>query len=399
MLHGVVSGLGVLVLLIPLPSLGVQPVQIRVGERSDPRIEAAPIGAVRPALPAEVISPELVAVDPQAETYPIVHRLVEAETLGSVAQHYQVPIEVIVWANGLAGERAIYAGQELRIPRVLGVPYVIQPGDTIVSIATQYGVEPAAITLFRPNRIGRDADLVIGAEIFIPGAPLELPRDLTREQLQQLTALATGAIYEDETNLRGGPGRAYPSLGLLESGMQLLPMARFDQWVQVDAGELGVGWVRVDLMALSASAFAALPETHDFPPPPPRWVWPTYGRLTSPFGWRTVPFRGFHDGIDIANRAGTPILAARAGVVYEAGWCRGFGYCVKIDHGGGVVTIYGHLLKQPRVAAGDTVAAGDRIGLMGSTYDRAGGGYSTGVHLHFTIKVQGKAVNPANYLP
>jgi murein DD-endopeptidase MepM/ murein hydrolase activator NlpD len=107
----------------------------------------------------------------------------------------------------------------------------------------------------------------------------------------------------------------------------------------------------------------------------------------------------FHDGLDIANKAGTKVYAARAGTVSEAGWCSGFGYCVKIDHGDGVTTIYGHLLKRPPVRRGEAVSAGDMIGLMGSTYDASGGGYSTGVHLHFTIKVNGKAVNPLKFLP
>jgi murein DD-endopeptidase MepM/ murein hydrolase activator NlpD len=61
--------------------------------------------------------------------------------------------------------------------------------------------------------------------------------------------------------------------------------------------------------------------------------------------------------------------------------------------------VYGHLLKKPPVRPGDVVDMGDFIGLMGSSYDAAGGGYSTGVHLHFTIKVGGKAVDPMKYLP
>ncbi|KPV53506.1 hypothetical protein SE17_09295 [Kouleothrix aurantiaca] len=85
--------------------------------------------------------------------------------------------------------------------------------------------------------------------------------------------------------------------------------------------------------------------------------------------------------------------------MYESGWCSGFGYCVKIDHGGGVVTIYGHMIKKPPVKVGQVVDVGDLIGYMGSTFDRSGGGYSTGVHLHFTVKVNGKAVNPLQFLP
>jgi murein DD-endopeptidase MepM/ murein hydrolase activator NlpD len=85
--------------------------------------------------------------------------------------------------------------------------------------------------------------------------------------------------------------------------------------------------------------------------------------------------------------------------VIEAGWCSGFGYCVKLDHGEGITTIYGHLIKKPPVGVGDSVDVGEVIGYMGSTYDARGGGYSTGVHLHFTIKVNGNAVNPMKFLP
>jgi murein DD-endopeptidase MepM/ murein hydrolase activator NlpD len=121
--------------------------------------------------------------------------------------------------------------------------------------------------------------------------------------------------------------------------------------------------------------------------------------LTSGFGWRSNPFYSFHNGLDFANKAGTGIYAARYGRVFEGGWCSGYGWCVKIDHGNGVQSVYGHLLKKPPVRPGDVVDMGDFIGLMGSSYDAAGGGYSTGVHLHFTIKVGGKAVDPMKYLP
>jgi murein DD-endopeptidase MepM/ murein hydrolase activator NlpD len=128
-------------------------------------------------------------------------------------------------------------------------------------------------------------------------------------------------------------------------------------------------------------------------------VWPTVGDLTSGFGYRNFRVGTFHNGIDIANRKNTPIRAARGGRVVAAGWCSGYGYCVKINHGDGFLTEYGHLASRPNVRNGQQVNAGDRIGLMGSTYDAKGGGYSTGVHLHFTVKLNGKAVNPMRYLP
>jgi murein DD-endopeptidase MepM/ murein hydrolase activator NlpD len=154
--------------------------------------------------------------------------------------------------------------------------------------------------------------------------------------------------------------------------------------------------MHADLLSVLPLTLATVPETNDIPAPPPRWVWPARGTITSTFGPR---WGGFHNGLDVANAAWTPIYAARAGTVTEAGWCRGYGYCVKIAHDSGLATIYGHLIDQPVVARGDAVAAGELIGSMGSTYDRAGGGYSTGVHLHFTITLNGQAVDPLRFLP
>jgi murein DD-endopeptidase MepM/ murein hydrolase activator NlpD len=285
-----------------------------------------------------------------------------------------------------------------------GVPHVIAPDDTLESIAEQFQVSPAAITLFKANGIYGAGPLPIGDEIFIPGAMLRYPPEVLNRYgdehgIAVMKAITAGVVQEAETNLRSGPGRAYPRLELLDAGRQLRPIARHADWVKVDTGAVEGGWVRADLIGLAGPAFDALPETNDFPPPPPRWVWPTRGAITSPFGWRLAPFRSFHDGVDIANAAGTRIYAARGGRVFEAGWCSGFGYCVKIDHGDGLQTIYGHLVAKPSVQAGDEVAAGQRIGSMGSTYDASGGGYSTGVHLHFTIKVGERAVDPLKYLP
>jgi murein DD-endopeptidase MepM/ murein hydrolase activator NlpD len=209
------------------------------------------------------------------------------------------------------------------------------------------------------------------------------------------TAEPAGVIVADETNLRDGPGTDYSRQVQLDRGRQVALRARHDDWLQVEiAGSLG--WVRADLLQIADGLVDSLPVTDDFPPPPPRWVWPARGALSSTFGSR---WGGFHNGIDIANRAWTTIVAARSGQVSEAGWCSGYGYCVKISHGGGVETIYGHMVAKPSVSAGEQVSAGQLIGYMGSTYDRAGGGYSTGVHLHFTVLINGRAVNPLNILP
>jgi murein DD-endopeptidase MepM/ murein hydrolase activator NlpD len=332
------------------------------------------------------------------------HILREGETLGELAAQYHVSVESIFWANDLAASHVFAAGQELRIPRMAGIPHVIEPGETLESIAARFQAQPQAIVLFAPNGLHADQPLPVGREIFVPGGKQTYPEEYLAQHggvagIAEMPAVVAGTVQESETTLRAGPGREYSRLGRLDAGQHLKLLARHESWVKVDTGAGVDGWVRADLLGLSDTALLTLDETNNFPPPPPRWVWPTLGVITSPFGWRSEPWRMFHDGLDIANDAGTKIYSARAGQVFEAGWCRGFGYCVKIDHGAGVTSIYGHLLKRPPVHSGDTVSAGDLIGSMGSTFDASGGGYSTGVHLHFTIKVNGKAVNPLNFLP
>ena len=123
-------------------------------------------------------------------------------------------------------------------------------------------------------------------------------------------------------------------------------------------------------------------------------IWPVSGEITSPFGWRTHPIFGssrFHSGLDIGADYGVPIVAAQSGVVIEAGWIGGYGNTVMIDHGGGIVTLYGHN-QSLAVDVGQSVAQGQVISYCGST------GNSTGPHCHFEVRLNGEPVSPYNYL-
>jgi murein DD-endopeptidase MepM/ murein hydrolase activator NlpD len=113
-------------------------------------------------------------------------------------------------------------------------------------------------------------------------------------------------------------------------------------------------------------------------------------RLTSTFGFRSDPLgmgRRMHSGLDIPGPLGSAVRSTEAGVVSFAGWSGGYGNLVVVDHGGGVKTRYGHLLR-PLVAAGEAVRAGDAVGLLGST------GRSTGPHVHYEVRIGGAAVDP-----
>jgi len=116
---------------------------------------------------------------------------------------------------------------------------------------------------------------------------------------------------------------------------------------------------------------------------------PVSGVITSRFGQRAS---GTHKGLDIATSIGTPVAAAAGGTVIFSGWdSYGLGNCVKISHGNGVVTVYGHCSKL-YVTTGETVQAGEVISAVGST------GNSTGPHLHLEIRVNGVPHNPQLYL-
>jgi murein DD-endopeptidase MepM/ murein hydrolase activator NlpD len=121
---------------------------------------------------------------------------------------------------------------------------------------------------------------------------------------------------------------------------------------------------------------------------------PVPGWTTSGFGYRASPFTGrreFHRAMDIANRAGTPILATADGVVVRSGDGRLKGNRIVVDHGHGMVTVYAHaekLLKD----RGDRVRRGETIALMGSS------GRSTGPHLHYEVHLNGVPVDPEKYI-
>ena len=116
--------------------------------------------------------------------------------------------------------------------------------------------------------------------------------------------------------------------------------------------------------------------------------------FTSAYGVRSDPFRGaaaMHAGIDLASPAGTPIYATADGVIDRAEWFGGYGNMVEIDHGKGIATRYGHM-SRIAATAGQRVKRGDLIGYVGST------GRSTGNHLHYEVRIDGRAVNPLPFL-
>ncbi len=123
------------------------------------------------------------------------------------------------------------------------------------------------------------------------------------------------------------------------------------------------------------------------------WPCPSSTYISDSFGWRIHPIYGYwklHTGTDIAASSGADVVAAAAGKVIMADWYGGYGNCVMIDHGSGIVTLYGHLSGY-NCYSGQEVSRGEVVAFVGST------GNSTGPHLHFEVRINGEYVDPMGY--
>jgi murein DD-endopeptidase MepM/ murein hydrolase activator NlpD len=123
-------------------------------------------------------------------------------------------------------------------------------------------------------------------------------------------------------------------------------------------------------------------------------IWPVQGWVTSGFGFRTNPFTGLtqmHEGIDISNRVGTPIIAPAEGIVSDIGSDWAHGKILVISHGFGMISHYSHLSKV-FVHVGQKIKRGDKIAEVGMS------GKTTGPHLHYEVRLNGIPVNPTRYI-
>ena len=139
----------------------------------------------------------------------------------------------------------------------------------------------------------------------------------------------------------------------------------------------------------SATVYSSNGKHYQYPIPAYNGYKPNSG-----YGYRSSPIAGgteFHTGVDLKATLNTDVIAAESGTVIYAGWRGGYGKCVIIDHGGGYSTLYAHnnVLK---VSVGQTVQRGQVIAGAGTT------GYSTGVHSHFEVRINGQHTNPTGYI-
>ena len=210
----------------------------------------------------------------------------------------------------------------------------------------------------------------------------------TQSDLSSQVADIITQIQDADNSLQDQPPDVTAALAtLLESQEQdLLQQSNQAAW---DAAHVGVGEALIAHILPSGTTISGLILS-----------WPMAGgRVTQPFGPSNLllepplgKYAHFHTGIDIAAPFGTTVTAAAPGVVVAVGHTSiGYGNYVLIGHGGGIMTLYGHLLETD-VTVGATVARGQRIGLEGST------GWSTGPHVHFELRINDAVTDPMPYL-
>lgn len=199
-----------------------------------------------------------------------------------------------------------------------------------------------------------------------------------------------GQIQSAQGDLQNQPPDVTTALAqLLESQEQDLIQRSYQQaWTQA---QVGAGMAMIAHWLPLGGSVAGL-----------ELAWPmAHFEITQPFGPTNVllepplgPYKHFHTGVDMAAPLGAPVTAAAAGAVVAVGHSAfGYGNYVVIAHGGGVETLYGHLLSTLGTAVGQQVVRGEEIGLEGST------GFSTGPHCHFELRVNNQVVDPMPYLP
>lgn len=269
---------------------------------------------------------------------PGTHTIAAGETLWDVSRSAGITVAVLAEANHISENATLHPGQVLVVPGSAAAGsaaaasrlYTVVEGDTLWDIARDSDVSVAA--LMAANDLSEDA-------ILHPGRVLRVPPPGTPAPARRMAVRMTALMRQATGDMPAPAGT-----------------------------QIGAEW--------------------------PQMLWPSSGAVSSRFGWRIHPIFGtreFHTGVDIAARWGSPVMAARSGIVRFAGWMLGYGRLIVVDHGSGLQTTYAHL-SSALVGPGQHVDQGQVIGRIGST------GWSTGPHLFFEIRRNGAPEDPTRYL-
>lgn len=290
-----------------------------------------------------------------------------------------VPASTLIASQNLPSKLPLIEKQDQGVRLETGarpgnVVYVAQPGDSFATVGRKFGLKPRTVRLV--NMLPLGARIRSGQKLVITpqdGAYHRARSGETVKELAERYTVNAAAIQEHNPQLKAE--QLTPDEAVFIPGAMELRYRDARQLKQRGYRSNEPWAKRLSASRSLAGAFGGrIGEL----------AWPAAGQLSSPFGIRGY---SFHPGVDICNFVGTPIRAAKGGVIVSSGWMGAYGYAVDIDHGGGVVTRYGHCSRL-LVSPGQSVEAGQEIAKMGST------GRSTGPHVHFEVRIQGRAVNP-----
>lgn len=333
------------------------------------------------------------------------------DTVYSLARRYNRPVRALIDDNNLQPPYAVQPGQRLRLPG--GRFHAVQRGETLYSISRSYGVD--LYSMAQSNDLQPPYTISVGQQLRIPSqsgyAVASAPAPVSSPAPQPATTPAARG-FQVET-LPPPPGTpATPQQGPAAASLPPVPQqpseqaapqplpettipARGQNVPQAETADPQVATAPPSSAPPSAPSPAAEPAAPQqdavLPPRSGRtFSWPVRGRVLSTFGPKPD---GLHnDGINIAARAGAPVIAAENGVVVYAGSeLKGFGNLLLVRHADGWMTAYAHLDKA-LVKKGQKVTRGQAIGTVGST-----GGVSQ-PQLHFEIRKGTQAVDPAKFL-
>lgn len=259
------------------------------------------------------------------------------DSIYTIAKKNGIKVDTIL-DNNPSISKNLSVGQKIILPNKNGIFYTVKRGDDLSSIAKKFGVKNKEIV---KTNVLTSKKLKSGQKLFIENPNMNLAKKVEIKKMEKESKMLAKKSRRDKQAAK-----------IFEEEKEEIK----------DSG-IAFSW-------------------------PCKWK-----GVSSPFGSRLHPVLRryiFHEGVDLQGKRGDAVSAAKSGTVIYSGWMSGYGKLIIIDHGNGYTTRYGHL-NSISVEKGAEVSAGDYIGEIGST------GRSTGPHLHFEIRKNGRPVDPLKY--
>ncbi|HKK83546.1 MAG TPA: LysM peptidoglycan-binding domain-containing protein [Atribacterota bacterium] len=323
-------------------------------------------------------------ISSEEDSQPVYYTVKPGDTLWSIAQNYDVSMEGILAVNYLSNKDVLSVGQKLEIPAMGGsnqgsqkiqiVEYTVVKGDSLWNIAQKFDIKMHEIISI--NQLDNITQLSVGQKLDIPASE----RAVASGQEKKASATSTGKQEEKPKDV----------IHTVQKGETLWGISRK---YQVSIQSITSSNRISESSRLVVGQKLTIPNVRNSSIPTRSFIWPLNGLITSQFGMRTLGGRrDYHTGIDIDGRTGDSIRVVESGKVSFSGYINGYGNIIIVEHAGGYSTVYAHNSNN-LVREGQRVSKGDIIARVGAT------GNSTGSHLHFEIREDGKPVNPLIYLP